>query len=78
MHIIRTVYAEYQNTLYSGKAANVDELIDEFVAKYEKLGYKIVRSSDAHYLENLNEQNGNFFELEEVTAQAVLEQLGKK
>ncbi|MBR2989132.1 MAG: PHP domain-containing protein [Clostridia bacterium] len=51
---------------------------DEFVAKYEKLGYKIVRSSDAHYLENLNEQNGNFFELEEVTSQAVIEQLGKK
>lgn len=51
---------------------------DEFVAKYEKLGYQIVRSSDAHYLHNLNEQNSNFFELEEVTAQAVLKKLGKK
>lgn len=51
---------------------------DEFIKPYAERGYTIVRSSDAHYLHNINEQTSNFFELEEVSAKAVLDKLGKR
>jgi PHP family Zn ribbon phosphoesterase len=51
---------------------------DEFVESYRKRGYVILRNSDAHCLENLNEQTSNFFELEKVTASAVLDKLAKR
>ena len=51
---------------------------DEFVQSYRDRGYIILRNSDAHYLENLNEQTCNFVELEKVTARAVLDKLAKR
>lgn len=50
----------------------------EFVQSWIDRGYIVVRSSDAHYLHNINEQSSNFFELEEISAQAVLDKLGKR
>jgi PHP family Zn ribbon phosphoesterase len=51
---------------------------EEQVAEWEQKGYAVVRSSDAHYLHNLNEQSSNFFELDCVDAQRVLNKLDKR
>ena len=51
---------------------------DEFVQSYIDRGYIVLRNSDAHCLENLNEQTSNFFEFENVTAKAVLDKLAKR
>lgn len=49
-----------------------------FVDGWIKRGYGVLRNSDAHYLHNINEKNGNFLELDELTAQAVVAKLGRR
>ena len=53
---------------------------DEFVREWLDKGYVVVRNSDAHYLHMIaSDENevGNFLELESVSAQGVLNELGK-
>ncbi len=43
--------------------------------EYEKMGYKVLRNSDSHYIHTLNEQQSNFLELESLSAQEVIKAL---
>lgn len=50
---------------------------EDQVKEWQQKGYIVVRSSDAHYLHNINEQSSNFFELDCADAQRVLSKLAK-
>lgn len=56
---------------------NADE---EFVKEWKKKGYKVLRNSDAHYLENIadGDEGENFIELDSVTTQRVLNEFVKR
>ena len=51
---------------------------DEFVNKWINRGYTVMRNSDAHYLENINQRSVNFLELDSLTPQSVLRKLGRR
>ena len=50
---------------------------DELIRELEKR-YTVVRDSDAHYLEDVNEEQVNFLELDELTPKSILEKLGQR
>ncbi len=50
---------------------------NEFVAELERK-YTIVHDSDAHRLEDVNEDHVNFLELDELTPEKVIEKLGQR
>ena len=49
----------------------------EFIEELEKK-YRVVRDSDAHRLEDVNEEQVNFLELDELTPEKVIEKLGQR
>ena len=51
----------------------------EFVREWQEKGYAVLRNSDAHYLHNIADEEGeNFIELECVTTQRVLNKFAKR
>ena len=50
---------------------------DELIRELEKR-YTVVCDSDAHYLEDVNEEQVNFLELDELTPKSILEKLGQR
>lgn len=48
---------------------------EEFIKEWQDKGYRIIRDSDSHYLDSLNERVNNALELEECTVRCVIEAL---
>lgn len=51
---------------------------DEFTDCWIKRGYTVLRNSDAHYLENMNQRSVNFLELDSLTPENVIAKLGRR
>lgn len=51
---------------------------DGFMDKYIEQGYRRIIDSDAHYLENINERQNNFLQLETLSASAIINVLQGK
>lgn len=49
-----------------------------YAEEWKRRGYKILRNSDAHYLESINEKDVNFFETDETDPEALIALLDKR
>ncbi len=76
-HGILQMLGEIDETLGFTTVETSRNATKEFIEELEKK-YRVVRDSDAHRLEDVNEEQVNFLELDELTPEKVIEKLGQR
>lgn len=76
-HGILQMLGEIDETLGFTAVETSKNATEDFIKGLEKK-YKVIHDSDAHRLEDVNEEQVNFLELDELTPDGVIEKLGQR